>query len=204
MLHLKRSTRVAMAFAGVAASSGCGVSDMMEPTDASPATTQLRTSAYTPSASLLRVGIPDGVYTFRIEPGQGQTLVMGASQLQLPAFAACRLGKSGYGADFWSRPCESERKPYTITVVSSGSNTDHPRVDFYPELRFNPAKTVTLSMYDQALTGDDAANWVMYYCGQLYCVNESIKDPSLTSYVDLTTSVIYRRIKHFSGYMVAE
>ena len=59
-------------------------------------------------------------------------------------------------------------------------------------------------MYDQALTRDDAANWVMYYCGRLYCVNESIKDPSLTSYVDLTTSVISRRIKHFSGYMVAE
>ena len=204
MLHLKRSTLFAIAFTGVATSSGCGVSDMVEPADASPATTQVGTSAFTPSASLLRAGIPDGVYTFRIEPEEGQTLVMGASQLQLPAFAACRLGRSGYGGDFWNKSCESEQHSYTITVVSSGSNTDHPRVDFYPELRFNPAKTVTLSMYDQALTRDDATNWVMYYCGRLYCVNESIKDLSLTSYVDLTTSVISRRIKHFSGYMVAE
>jgi len=41
------------------------------------------------------------------------------------------------------------------------------------------------------------------YCNATGCVDESIADPSLASSVDLVNRVAFRRIKHFSGYMVA-
>jgi hypothetical protein len=183
------------------------VSDVVEPPvvqPAQPSTTRLGISPFSPSSALLKASIPDGVYVFRVDPDNDETLRMGTSLLVLPANSICRLGKSGYGPDYWNQPCDTEKKSLTITVVSSGSNTKHPRVDFTPELRFNPKKTVTLYMYGKGLTKEDATNSVMYYCGSHSCVNEALKDPSLTSYVDTRVSVIYRRIKHFSGYMVAE
>ena len=59
-------------------------------------------------------------------------------------------------------------------------------------------------MYVPSVKADDAKNWLMLYCttgiGAL-CQNEQLTDASLTTYVDYTKSVLFRRIKHFSGYL---
>jgi hypothetical protein len=45
---------------------------------------------------------------------------------------------------------------------------------------------------------------VVKYCNESGCMDESLTDPSLISYVDTDSKVVFRRIKHFSGYVVAE
>jgi len=44
----------------------------------------------------------------------------------------------------------------------------------------------------------------MKYCNAAGCVDESLTDPDLRSNVDVENKVVFRRIKHFSGYVVAE
>ena len=45
---------------------------------------------------------------------------------------------------------------------------------------------------------------VMYYCNETGCVDEAQNDADLRSNVDVENKVVFRRIKHFSGYVVAE
>jgi hypothetical protein len=47
----------------------------------------------------------------------------------------------------------------------------------------------------------DAARTVQY-CNADGCVDESIADPSVASSVDLENRVVFRRIKHFSGFII--
>jgi hypothetical protein len=35
-------------------------------------------------------------------------------------------------------------------------------------------------------------------------INEALTDSDLTTYIDYTNNVLFRRVKHFSGYVVAE
>jgi hypothetical protein len=44
----------------------------------------------------------------------------------------------------------------------------------------------------------------MYYCNETGCVDEAQMDADLRSNVDVENKVVFRRIKHFSGYVVAE
>ena len=60
-------------------------------------------------------------------------------------------------------------------------------------------------MADFGATELDARNWKMLYCNNLnICEDESLTDPELQAYVDRSANVVFRRIKHFSGYLVAE
>jgi hypothetical protein len=45
---------------------------------------------------------------------------------------------------------------------------------------------------------------VVKYCNEEGCVNEALSDSSLVSHVDENNLLVFRRIKHFSGYVVAE
>ena len=36
------------------------------------------------------------------------------------------------------------------------------------------------------------------------CVDESLTDSELLTHIDYSANVVFRRLKHFSGYMVAE
>ena len=45
----------------------------------------------------------------------------------------------------------------------------------------------------------------MFYCPDKgKCVDESLTDSDLTTYIDYPNNILFRRIKHFSGYTVAE
>jgi len=45
---------------------------------------------------------------------------------------------------------------------------------------------------------------VLWYCNETSCMDESQIDSDLVSYVDTQHYMVFRRIKHFSGYVVAE
>ncbi len=164
---------------------------------------QVLTSPFVPTdAQKALVGVSDGSYQFHIDPSQSQSLSLGASHLDIPANAICDLASSSYGPAHWDESCAAQADTFTITAVVRNAATDHPSVDFQPALRFSPDARVNLYLYvtDQATL--DAAR-VVKYCNATGCVDESVTDPSLASSVDLANRVVFRRIKHFSGYLVA-
>ncbi|MFI5257670.1 MAG: hypothetical protein ACHQRK_10445 [Gemmatimonadales bacterium] len=167
-------------------------------------TSSLRTSPFVPSgAQRALVGVSDGSYTFMIDPSQAQSLALGASHLDIPANAICDLATSSYGVGTWNDACTPQTDSLTITAVVKDAATDHPSVEFQPALRFDPQANVNLYLYvtDQATLD---ATKIMKYCNETGCVDESLTDPDLRSNVDVENKVVFRRIKHFSGYVVAE
>jgi hypothetical protein len=167
-----------------------------------PTTSQLRTSPFVPTtAQKALVGVEDGNYTFTIDPSQDQSLSLGASHIDIPANAVCDLATSSYGAAFWNDECTPETQPVTITAVVKNAATDHPSVEFEPAMRFNPHTNVNLYLHvtDQA-TLDNSK--VMKYCNASGCIDEAVNDADLVSNVDVANKVVFRRIKHFSGYVV--
>jgi len=183
---------------------GCA-GDATSPSAAQPKTlSALRTSPFVPNgAQRALVGVADGTYAFTIDPSEAQSLQLGASHLDIPANAVCDLATSSYGMGTWNDACDPQTESFTITAVVRNAATDHPSVEFQPALRFNPQSNVNLYMYvtDQA-TLDNTR--VLYYCNETGCVNEAQADADLISNVDVENKVVFRRIKHFSGYVVAE
>jgi hypothetical protein len=165
-------------------------------------TSALRTSPFVPTgAQKALVDVEDGTYTFTIDPTQDQSLSLGASRLDIPANAVCELATTSYGAQYWNDGCTPETASVTITAVVKDAATDHPSVEFQPAMRFDPQANVGLYLYvtDRA-TLDNSR--VIKYCNESGCMDESLSDPDLHSNVDVENQVVFRRIKHFSGYVV--
>jgi hypothetical protein len=151
------------------------------------------------------IGAPDGTYVVSFRPDQDQSFWLGQNHLDIPANSVCKLATTEYGPEHWDKPCTPQTGTVTLTVVIRNSQSDHPAVDFFPAMRFNPAKNVQLYMYAPNVKATDAKNWWMFYCNDFgKCVDESKTDASLTTYVDYNANVLFRRVKHFSGYVVAE
>lgn len=163
-------------------------------------------SMFAPSASAKAlIGMVDGTYTVTIDPTQNQSFNLGPNHLDIPADGICSLGRSGYGPKYWDRPCTPQSTPLELTVIIKNASSDHPSIDFFPAMRFNPKKTVQLYMYAPHVSRDDAKNWQMLYCPDKGgCFDESLTDRSLVTAIDYANNVLFRRVKHFSGYTVAE
>ena len=164
------------------------------------------TSMFVPSTSAKAlIGVVDGVYSVVVDPRRDQSFNLGPNHLDIPAGGICDLGTSGYGPDTWDKPCVSERNRLVLTVIIKGASSAHPSIDFFPAMRFNPRKTVQLYMYAPHVSITDAKNWQMLYCpNEGSCFDESLTDKSLVTNIDYTNNVLFRRVKHFSGYTVAE
>lgn len=168
---------------------------------------QESTSRFTPtSAQLDLVGISDGVYSFTFDPSKDQSFDLGPNHLDIPRNAVCELDNTEYGVEYWNKPCQAERGLVTITATISNAKSAHPRIDFQPAMRFNPRTDVELYIYAKRASKKDAAMLVMQYCSGDHgdCVDESLTDKDLATNVDSRHNVVFRRIKHFSGYVVAE
>jgi hypothetical protein len=167
---------------------------------------QLRTSPFVPTAAeKALVGVVDGTYTFTVDAQQDQAVHLGPNYLSLPANSICDIATSSYGIGHWGESCTPQEGTVTITAIVRNAATDHPSIDFYPAMRFDPAKSVNLYIYVPTGMDDFQKNWIMKYCadGALVCVDEAQSDAELASYADLTNKMVFRRIKHFSGYIIA-
>ena len=171
-----------------------------------PAASNEATSMFVPSAATKAlIGVTDGVYKVTFDPRRDETFALGPNSLVIPAGAVCDLSSSGYGPDFWNRNCKSEREKINLVVTIKGAASAHPSIDFAPAMRFNPDKVVQLFMYAPHVTTTDAKNWLMLYCpDKSKCVDESLADRSLVTTIDREHNMLFRRVKHFSGYTVAE
>ena len=199
MARYRVSTLTALALMGMLLA-GCA-GDTVAPR-AIQRTSQLRTSPFVPTdAQKALVGVSDGTYTFQVDPAKDQLLTVGGSGLWIPGKAVCELNSSSYGMGHWDETCVAQKDKFTITAVVRNAASDHPSIDFEPALRFSPDKKAYLYMF---VTNDATldASRVVKYCNANGCVDESINDSSLASSVDLTNRLVFRRIKHFSGYVV--
>jgi hypothetical protein len=142
-----------------------------------------------------------------IDPRRRNELEFGPYTLLLPPDAVCRLDDSGYGTDSFDAPCAPETEPVTIRAKLTVDAQGHRRIELQPQMRFNPARTVVLSMYVGQAALLSGERWRILFCpvgDPRGCVDESLLDESLTTIVDFKRGIVYRRIKHFSGYLAAE
>jgi hypothetical protein len=195
------STLTTLAMAGVLLA-GCA-GEATSPS-AAPVASELRASPFVPTAAQKAlVGASDGTYTFTVDPQNDESLQIGASRLIIPSNAICDLETSSYGPSTWNDSCRPERNRVTITAVVRNAATDHPSIDFQPALRFSPRANVYLYFAVSDKITLDNSN-VVKYCNETDCVDESQSDRDLRSYVDTKHKVVYRRIKHFSGYVISQ
>ena len=168
------------------------------------ALSQSRTSPFVPSgAAKALVGVADGTYEFTIDPTQDQAVNLGPNYLSIPANAVCDIATSSYGTTHWNESCVPQTDSVHITAVVTNATSDHPSIDFYPAMRFSPDKSVQLYIYVPTGMDDFQKNWTMKYCNDSsVCLDESLTDPDLGSFADKTNMMVFRRIKHFSGYLV--
>ena len=146
-------------------------------------------------------------YSFRIDPRRDNLLQFGEHSLWMPARSVCDPATSGYGIGLWDSPCSPLTTAVTITVKVRGASGGLPRVDFQPALRFSPDRAAYLTFSVKGKQAKDAAAMGILYCptnSAKDCIDEALIDPSLQTVLDRPNHLVYRRIKHFSGYLVAE
>ncbi|MDQ6633195.1 MAG: hypothetical protein M3Z10_00360 [Gemmatimonadota bacterium] len=143
-----------------------------------------------------------------IDPHARNELHFGSYTLSLPANSVCRFADSGYGIDAFDDSCAVESGPITIRAKLSVDTDGRQRIDLQPRMRFTPNKSVVLSKYVGQAALLSADSWRILFCPAAAdlqgCVDESLLDESLTTRIDFERGLIYRRIKHFSGYLAAE
>ena len=179
-------TLTALAMLGVA---GACADRTVEPVSATP-------TVYAP-ANFTQVG---NVVKFRVNNSQGTAARLGAHLIYIPAQSICALN-SGYGTSYWNQSCQPMKGTITITgTVFMGPNGE-PYVDFQPAMRFNPENPAIL-FFREGKTNGTAVASVKYCDAAGTCVDESLNDPSLNPFRIGATSIIGRRVKHFTGYTV--
>lgn len=159
----------------------------------------------------LSVGAPDPsdgeTFTFTTNAKGGGTFVAGRAKIKFPAGSICDPETSSYGPTEWDAPCTPLTGPITITARSWVDDAGRTNVSFSPNLRFVPtasaARGVTLQIKDKHASLSPGAR--ILWCGELgACIDESLGDPSATTKRDAAGGVVFRRIKHFSAYQVAD
>ncbi len=154
-------------------------------------------------------GASDQTYAWTVDPTtDSPRLYFGDSYIVIPANAICNIAGSSYGVGHWTESCDPETNPVNITATVHDAQTDHPSIDFEPAMRFNPAAalpTLLFSVTDKATLNNMS---VVKYCTSALqsttCVDESLADSALETSVDSWNNIVWRRIRHFSGYTVAE
>jgi hypothetical protein len=190
----------------------CSDSTVAPATDTAPALAALpRPSALsasvslgkgvTISASTTSKGVTRSVII--VDPRVDVSLGGDAEMVSIPANSICKPGVSGYGPEYWDKPCTVANTPITFEVESwTDKKTGQPRVEFTPDVRFSPTKMVGL--YLKSAAAQSAAKSSILWCtNKSKCVDESDTDRTLVTQRDRSTGYLYRRVKHFSGYMVS-
>ena len=149
---------------------------------------------------------------------EGGTYRVGDFEVVIPAGAVCDPATTKYGRAHWDRDCAPAGRSITVNVVAE-RHGDRVAVDFQPDLRFRPsAGPVVLQTraYAGLLTSDAVRQlgvssayfnrfliaYVPSGSGKHVDEVRDLGDRSLVTHVDLRTGLVWRRVKHFSGYMV--
>ena len=156
--------------------------------------------------------------TLQLSPNGG-TYHVGDFDIVVPAGAVCDPATTKYGVKHWDDDCIPAAQTVTVNVVARKHGQDV-SVDFQPDLRFRPSAgwvTVRTNAYSSVLTSDGVRqlapsasffqSFAILYVptGGGAHIDEvrSTGDASMVSHVDLHSGLVWRRVKHFSGYLVS-
>jgi hypothetical protein len=148
-------------------------------------------------------------------PAQGGTInILDAYTLNFPANSVCDPTSSdtqtGYANQAWDAPCTVATGDIQVRATLKWSNGVL-YADFQPALRFVPSKVVTIStgllapVVQYYRNAGVAQGWSIGYAPGIDAggVNDALNDASLRTVINGSTGKIWRRVKHFSGYMIA-
>jgi hypothetical protein len=154
------------------------------------------------------------IYSFDITQAGGTIALGDRFTLNIPANAVCDPSTSSYGMGHWDEDCVPIDRSIKVNAKIWVSDT-RVIVDFSPSLRFVPSAVVTIStdLFAPILAGrvdlaekpGALSQYELLYSadGGKERIREPgfLKDPSLRTHIDLVTGLVWRRLKHFSGYV---
>ena len=140
---------------------------------------------------------------------RGGTFQLGPHAIYFSRYSICDPNTSTYGLGHWDDPCTVADRPIRIHAqIVSGNGKEW--IDFSPSLRFAPLNKSNKGVYlymkvpdNYQLSADDPLEILWMQAPGLPGLDESIGDPDLATQYNADYDVVYRRIKHFTGYMVA-
>ncbi|HZI41532.1 MAG TPA: hypothetical protein VFD67_07495 [Gemmatimonadaceae bacterium] len=155
--------------------------------------------------------------TLELSPNGG-TYHVGDFDIVVPAGAVCDPATTNYGVKHWDDDCAPAQHSITVNVVAK-KHAKGVSVDFQPDLRFRPSAgwvTIQTSAYNALLTSNSVRqlssnssffqSFAILYVptGGASHIDEvrSTGDASMVTHVDLRTGIVWRRVKHFSGYLI--
>jgi hypothetical protein len=147
------------------------------------------------------------VSTLVIDPSVTSTYALGdGNTLTIPAHSLCDPATSTYGPTEWDKPCPLATSTVTVTFKGWLNRYNHPHVDFSPSMRFLTPPNggggwVSLNFAD-ASAWSDSSTKILYCATATSCVDESATDFDVRTQKNGDV-VVWRKIKHFSGYNVA-
>jgi hypothetical protein len=156
--------------------------------------------------------------TLELSPNGG-TYHVGDFDIVMPAGAVCDPATTKYGVKHWDDDCTPATTTVTVNVVAKREGNGV-SVDFQPDIRFRPSAgwvTIQTSAYNALLTSGGVRqlstsssffqNFAILYVptGGWAHIDEvrSTGDASMVTHVDLHTGLVWRRVKHFSGYIIS-
>ena len=143
------------------------------------------------------------VTTFTVDNADTTNVWMfGTAKVTFTPNSICDLASS-YGPSEWDQPCEPSAEPVTVTAKGWIDEDGQPRVDFQPRMRFNPDASPVKIWLDNGSAQLDPRLSINYCNDAGACYDESSIDASLRTLMDEDAQQYYRRIKHFSGYVLA-
>lgn len=209
---MRVTSRTLAALAVIVFGAACG-----EPTAVqTPTAPRFAPSSKAPSfdfSSAGRLGIAGSDFTLTPAGGSFQ---VGLFTVNFPAGSVCDPSASTYGPTEWDKSCVPLSGSKAIAMHASVQLTPTGlAVDFQPQLRFVPTSQVTIStdifapliVANRQFFQQNPAvlrTLAMYYSPSLGAghVADYQVDPSLITHINLTTGRIWRRVKHFSGYVL--
>jgi hypothetical protein len=151
---------------------------------------------------------------FTVTPSGGTfTILNGRYKITFPAGSICDPATSTYGPTEWDAPC-SVMTQGQVQIHAALSSSGGQGIDFSPALRFSPSTVVTIStsQFSGMLKQGQS-----YYAAHLSLLNflpiysasagiasaDFAIDPSVITHIDFATGLVWRRVKHFSGYYMS-
>ena len=183
-------------------------------------TTSLRRAPQAPSAPAFdfsatgaALGVTESDF---VVDGGGGSFSLGAYTVSFSGNSVCDPSVSTYGDTEWDKSCAVLADAQSIKVHATVSRTSTGiAVDFTPALRFSPSANVIVSTdvfasyivanQDYFRTHRSALSaFAILYSPSLGAtgVSDFAADRSVTTHVDLNTGLVWRRVKHFSGYSI--
>jgi len=145
---------------------------------------------------------------FTVTPSGGM-FTLGNHAVYFPDHAICDPETSNYGPEHWDEPCQPLDRPIDFHAEVRMGADGRTWVDFTPSVRFVPSDDPNQAVWmlmkaGQDITVDNYQTFGMEWMrsGPDDVVNEAATDPSLKTYVDTEHDIVFRRIKHFTGYIV--